>query len=155
MKKQLFSEIKDKIRKYVASARLREAFSLARSLSEGNMAWEISQALDEAEQSYRSLLSYAVSGAEDPGRDEMTAEIGETILTITDRLERLNTALEEPTLYYNTLRYRQTIPSETIASQLEAYRKACAEVSVLDIVAGRGHSDARQLSARRFFLNMP
>ena len=50
MKKQLFSEIKDKIRKYVASARLREAFSLARSLSEGNMAWEISQALDEAEQ---------------------------------------------------------------------------------------------------------
>ena len=142
MKKQLFSEIKDKIRKYVASARLREAFSLARSLSEGNMAWEISQALDEAEQSYRSLLSYAVSGAEDPGRDEMTAEIGETILTITDRLERLNTALEEPTLYYNTLRYRQTIPSETIASQLEAYRKACAEVSVLDIVAGGVHSGA-------------
>ncbi len=142
MKKQLFSEIKDKIRKYVASARLREAFSQARSLSEGNMAWEISQALDEAEQSYRSLLSYAVSGAEDPGRDEMTAEIGETILTITDRLERLNTALEEPTLYYNTLRYRQTIPSETIASQLEAYRKACAEVSVLDIVAGGAHSGA-------------
>lgn len=142
MKKQLFSEIKDKIHKYVSQARLREAFSLARSLSEGNMAWEISQALDEAEQSYRSLLSYAVSGAEDPGRDEMTADIGESILTITDRLERLNTAHEEPTLYYNTLRYRQTIPSETIASQLEVYRKACSESSILDIVAGGVHSNA-------------
>lgn len=140
MKKQLFSEIKDKIHSHVGRGRLREAFELSRTLSEGNMAWEISEALQETEQSYRRLLSYAVSGANDPGRDEMVAEIGERILTIVDRLDRLNTAREEPTLYYNTLRYRQTLPQETIASQLEAYRKACSEVSLLDLVASGTHS---------------
>lgn len=142
MKKELFSEIKDKIQNHVEASRLREAFALARTLSEGNMAWEISEALVEAEQSYRRLLTYAVSGAEDPGRDEMTAEIGEAILTITDRLERLNTSREEPTLYYNTLRYRQTLPEETVATQLEAYRKACSGISMLDIVAGGTHSES-------------
>lgn len=140
MKKQLFSEIKDKIHRHVARARLREAFALARTLSEGNMAWEISDALQAAEESYRRLLSYAVSGADDPSRDDMVAELGEKILTIVDRLDRLNTSREEPTLYYNTLRYRQTLPQETITTQLGAYRKACSEVSLLDLVASGTHS---------------
>jgi tetratricopeptide (TPR) repeat protein len=140
MKKTIFSEIKDNIKDCVANARLRDAFALARNLSEGNMAWEISDALNEAEQSYQRLLSYAVSGAEDPARDTMTAELGETILTITDRLERNNTAKEEPTLYYNLLRFQQTRPQETIASQLQLYSKQCSEQSLLDIVASGTHS---------------
>lgn len=158
MKKELFSDIKDKIKKCVARTQLREAFSLARSLSEGNMAWEISDALNEAEQSYRRLLSYAVSGAEDPGREEMTADIGETILTITDRLERNNTAKEAPTLYYNNLRYLQAYPSETISSSLEHYLKLCSEGSLLDIVASGKHSgkflettSARESLERKIF----
>jgi tetratricopeptide (TPR) repeat protein len=144
MKKAIFSEIKDMIKRCVADARLRDAFALARNLSEGNMAWEISDALNEAEQSYRRLLSYAVSGAEDPARDTMTAELGETILSITDRLERNNTAKEEPTLYYNLLRYQQTRPQETIATQLQRYRSECAERSLLDIVASGTHTQAYQ-----------
>jgi len=140
MKKNLFSEIKDNIKKAVAQARLRDAFSLARSLSEGNMAWEMSDALDNAEQSYRRLLSYAVSGADDPGRDEMTAGIGETILTVTDRLERANTAKEEPTLYYSTLRYLNASPEENIPGKLELYREQCASLSMIDLLAAGNHS---------------
>lgn len=158
MKKDLFAEIKENVKKCVAQSRLREAFTLARSLSEGNMAWEISDALNEAEQSYRRLLSYAVSGAEDPARDEMTAEIGETILTITDRLQRDNTAKEEPTLYYNNLRYLRANPSETIPSLMESYRKDCSERSLLDLVASGKHSarfhsttSERELLERKIF----
>lgn len=158
MKKDLFAEIKDNVKKCVAQSRLREAFGLARSLSEGNMAWEISDSLNEAEQSYRRLLSYAVSGAEDPARDEMTAEIGETILTITDRLERNNTAKDEPTLYYNNLRYLRANPSETIPGLLDKYRKDCSEQSLLDLVASGKHSakfhsttSERELLERKIF----
>ncbi len=158
MKKDLFADIKDNVKKCVSQSRLREAFSLARTLSEGNMAWEISDTLDEAEQSYRRLLSYAVSGAEDPARDEMTAEIGETILTITDRLERNNTAKEEPTLYYNNLRYLRANPAENIPSLLDKYLKDCSEKSLLDLVASGTHSTGfhaatseRELLERKIF----
>jgi tetratricopeptide (TPR) repeat protein len=140
MKKDIFSDIKDRIYKTVAEGRLREAFSLAHSISEGNMAWEISDALNEAEQSYRRLLSYAVSGADDPARDEMCSDLGETILAITDRLERDNNAKDTPTLYYNTLRYPGLNPSENIATKLEQYRKQCSERSLLDFVASGTHS---------------
>lgn len=140
MKKDLFSEIKNKIKKAVSESHLREAFSLARSLSEGNLAWDISDALDSAEQSYKRLLSYAVSGAEDPGRNEMIVDLGESILTITDRLERRNAAKDESSLYYNNVRYLQVNPSETIASLLETYKKQCSELSLLDLVASGSHS---------------
>lgn len=158
MKKEPFTEIKDKIKKRVAQGRLREAFSLARTLSEGNMAWEISDSLDQAELSYRRLLSYAVSGAEDPARDEMTAEIGETILTIADRLERDNAAKDEPTLYYNNLRYLRANRSEMIPEMLGRYMKQCAEGSLLDMVASGTHSgkflattSERELLERKIF----
>ena len=158
MKKEPFTEIKDKIKKRVAQGRLREAFSLARTLSEGNMAWEISDSLDQAEQSYRRLLSYAVSGAEDPARDEMTAEIGETILTIADRLERDNAAKDEPTLYYNNLRYLRANRSEVIPDMLDRYMRQCSEGSLLDMVASGTHSgkfltttSERELLERKIF----
>lgn len=140
MKKALFTEIKNKIHKYVAEQRLREAFSLTRSLSEGSMEWEISDTLGVAEDSYRRLLSYAVSGAEDPGRDEIIKEIGETMLTITDRLERKNTSREEPTLYYNVLRYQRSQPGLSIARELGRYRQMLSENSLVDILAAGAHT---------------
>ena len=75
MKKEIFSEIKQKIYNCVELGRLRQAFQLTRSLSEGQMAWEASDRLLNAEESYRRLLSYAVSGPEDPARHAMTADI--------------------------------------------------------------------------------
>lgn len=158
MKKELFTEIKDKIKKRVSQGRLREAFSLARSLSEGNMAWEISDSLHEAEQSYRRLLSYAVSGAEDPGRADMTADIGETILTIADRLQRDNAAKDEPTLYYNNLRFMRANQSECLPGMLDSYVRLCSEGSLLDLVASGTHSgrfvastSERELTERKIF----
>ncbi len=158
MKKELFTEIKDKIKKRVAESRLREAFSLARSLSEGGLAWEISDALNDAELSYRRLLSYAVAGAEDPGRDEMTADLGETILTITDRLDRSNLSKEEPSLYYNIVRYQKANPAETLPTLLDNYKRQCSETSLLEMVASGSHSNRylsttseRELLERRIF----
>lgn len=158
MKKALFTEIKNKIYRYVNQQRFREAFSLARSLSEGAMEWEISDTLSTAEDSYRRLLSYAVSGAEDPGREALTREIGETILTITDRLERRNTAHEEPTLYYSILRYQRTQPGLSIAGELGRYRQMLSDNSMIDILAAGSHTSKfrsttseRELAEREIF----
>ena len=147
MKKEIFSEIKQKIYNCVELGRLRQAFQLTRSLSEGQMAWEASDRLLNAEESYRRLLSYAVSGAEDPARDAMTADIGETILTVTDLLERNNESRDTSTLYYNTLRYQQGQPSETIAATLAAYRRECSAGSLLDIAASGAHTNTYMSAA--------
>lgn len=158
MKKNLFSDTKDKISRAVAEGRLRDAFLMARNLSEGSMAWEISDSLDNAEESYRRLLSYAASGAEDPARDDMTAEIGETILSITDMLGRANCAQDEPTLYYNNVRYFRSAPEEKIPGRLERYIAQCAENSLLDLIASGTHSaryktttSERELLERQIF----
>lgn len=157
MKKSVFYDIKRRIADAVAARRLNEAFSLTRSLSEGSMAWEITDALNTAEQSYRMLLSYAVSGAEDPRRDDMTAEIAETILTITDRLERIYLAKEESTLYYNNLRFLNAGNEQPLSSLLDQYRKAVAGDSLIGKISGNDGGSSRptlpekELLERRIF----
>ena len=140
MKKELFSEIKNKIYNYVKASRLRDAFALCRQLAEGNMVWEITDRLNETEDSYRRLLSYVASGANDPERDKMTAEIGETILSITDSLERLNNRRDDPALYYSMIRYRQTASAQPLVQMLADYRKQCSESSLFDMLASGNHS---------------
>ena len=135
MKKELFSEIKNKIYNYVKASRLRDAFALCRQLAEGNMVWEITDRLNETEDSYRRLLSYVASGANDPERDKMTAEIGETVLSITDSLERLNNRRDDPALYYSMIRYRQTASAQPLVQMLADYRKQCSESSLFDMLA--------------------
>ncbi len=105
MDKKIFKESKDRIRRYVAEHRLRDAFALARSLSEGMMNWELSREIERGEESYRYMLDYASRGAEDPGRSAMVADLGEKVLGVVDRLERENLKGDASTLYYNTLRY--------------------------------------------------
>lgn len=161
MKKQIFAEIKDRILRRVAERRLREAFSLTRSLAEGNMRWEASDRIARAEENYRYMLSYAARGADDPGRDKMADELGETVLDVVDILERDNLAADETSLYYSTFRFERTRPDETPAALISAYAKAASESSAL-AMASRGFDEAKRRAGlssleameRRLFLRL-
>lgn len=151
MNKKIFSEIKEKINRLVSAHRLREAFSEARSLAETMMSFEDSDALARAEDTYRQMLAYASSGAEDPARQEMSQQLGETILSVTDVLERRNLMTDEPTLYYNTARFEKIRPQESIAWLLDEYRKVSGSGSMFDLIAGSAKQEeyTRNLQKRQ------
>ena len=147
MDKRIFADTKRKIYGYVTGHRLRDAFGYARSLAEGIMNWELSRELAGAEDNYRMMLSYATKGAEDPGRNDMVASLGNTILDIVDRLERENLLPSEPTLYYNTLRYERSQVSDSIGSLLDNYVKAAADGSIFTVIStGRYTADGHKSS---------
>ncbi len=158
MDKKIFADTKRKIYEYVAGHRLRDAFGYARSLADGMMNWELSRELAAAEDNYRMMLSYATKGAEDPGRNDMVATLGDTILGLVDRLERENLQPAEPTLYYNTLRYERSQSSDSIASLLDDYVKAISDGSIFTVIStgkhtAEGHRSAveREALERRIF----
>ncbi len=150
MDKKVFADTKKRIYRYVAEHRLRDAFGYARSLSQGMMNWELSRELAQAEENYRMMLSYASRGADDPGRPDMVATIGNTILELTDRLERENLVAAEPTLYYNTLRYERMQSCDSIESLLDGYVKLLSDGSIFNVVSsGSSTSDDRRVMLDR------
>lgn len=161
MKKDIFNDIKDRILRRVAERRLREAFSLTRSLAEGAMRWEASDRIARAEENYRYMLSYAAQGADDPGRDKMADELGATVLEVVDLLERDNLAVDETSLYYSTFRFERTRPDETPAALIASYTKAAQESSPLamaskglDEVKRRERRSALETMERRIFVRL-
>ena len=56
MDKKIFAEAKGKVERYVGERRLRDAFALARSLSEGMANGVVSRELAGAEEGYRYML---------------------------------------------------------------------------------------------------
>lgn len=158
MDKKVFADTKQRIHRYVEEHRLRDAFGYARSLSQGMMDWGLSRELAQTEENYRMMLSYASRGAEDPGRADMVVTLGNTILEITDRLERENLLPAEPTLYYNTLRYERSQTGDTLGSLLDRYLKVLAEGSIFNVVSsgnstpqGKSSMLDREALERRIF----
>lgn len=147
MDKKIFAESKNKIHRYVAERRLRDAFSYARSLAATLRCADIDEEIARAEQSYRYMLEYAARGAEDPGRDAMVQELGATVLEAVDRLERENLRAAEPAIYFNTLRYEATRKGVTIGSLLQAYKALAAEASIFNVVTTGVHSPKAKRSA--------
>lgn len=158
MDKQIFKESRDRIERYVSEHRLRDAFAMARSLSEGMMNWELSREIEQAEESYRYMLDYAARGADDPGRSAMVADLGEKVLAAVDRLERDNLKRDESTLYYNTLRYEELQRGDSLQGLLRGYDKLCGEASMFGFAVSGVHSAAakdlmseREALERRIF----
>lgn len=148
MDKKTFSETRDKIHRYVAEHRLHDAFGYTRSLAQAVGNHDAYRELEQLENNYRMMLSYASRGAEDPSRAEMTASLGSSLLGITDNLERDNLTPSEPTLYFNTLRYERMQRADSIGSLLDQYIKASADGSIFNLVSGSARSEKAQAAAR-------
>ncbi|MDE7142752.1 MAG: hypothetical protein K2O33_07665, partial [Muribaculaceae bacterium] len=113
------------------------------------------------EENYRYMLSYAARGADDPGRDAMADELGETVLDVVDILERDNLAADETSLYYSTFRFERTRPDESPAALVASYVKVAQEASPLamaslglDETARRQRRSAMEAMERRLFARL-
>jgi tetratricopeptide (TPR) repeat protein len=146
MDKNIFKEGKQKVERYVAEHRLRDAFNIARSLSEGVMSWELSQEIAGIEEGYRYMLDYVARGAEDPGRATMVTELEGKLLGVVDRLERLVLKVDDPSLYFNVLRYEEMQRDDTTASLLNAYGKMCTDNSLFNTIISGVHSEQTRKS---------
>ena len=144
MDKKIFAEAKGKVERYVGERRLRDAFALARSLSEGMANGVVSRE-----------LAGAARGAEDPARDEMTRRFGSVVLDAVDRLDRDNRKADTPTYYFNTLRYEELQGEDSVMSLLGQYAKAASEASLFNYVVSGFASGKRWSGAYSTVCGLP
>lgn len=123
MTQKEISEIRQRVERYIAEGRLRDAIRLVRNTAESSMRWEISDRAARAEQNYAYMLQYLTGGANDPGRDDFyTSVIAETYACL-DTLDRRLLAQERSTLYFSTVRTLE-LQTGSFAASLAQYRTA-------------------------------
>lgn len=151
----------DNERKYVERMlrehRLHDAISRLRTLAPSGQ-WQITSEIDRAEQDYRLMLQYAFSSTgTDPERARLHADITRRLHMALLGIVRRAWAVDAPSLYYSTLRYEQTRPSDTIPALIGAYCRSMAGTSLFDRAtsAGNGRDEftprQREEAERRIF----
>lgn len=123
-------DIPQKIEYYVSQHRLRDAFSELRALVSKLGDWRITDEVDRVEQSYSMMLRYATSGAVDPGREDVYQSIISDIYSIIDNVSRRLAQKKSPTLYFNTVRYEDSVGNVSVADLIEEYRNKLMENSI-------------------------
>ena len=119
--------------------RLRDAFKELKSLSEGAMTWEIGDEIVRIEDAYKLMLQYATQGADDPARNSLYENIVTDLYTLIDRVVRQKLITEEPTLYYNTLRYEQLQQAESITNLPNNYITAIDKSSLYNLISSENN----------------
>ncbi len=119
--------------------------------------WQIMSELDRAEQDYKLMLRYAFnSAAPDPERTRLHADISRRLRGVLLLIVRRAIAVDSPSLYFSTLRYEQTRPSDSIASLIGAYRSGLSGASLFARSTGLDGGQSltpveRERSERRIF----
>lgn len=109
------------IRDALAGSRLAVAIEQLKDWALAAQSPDQSRRIEDIESTYRYLLQYLVTGAEDPTRPRMLRTIAAGLATVADTLLRHTRATDTPTLYYNTLRYKQR-NNATLAADIQRYR---------------------------------
>jgi len=86
--------------------------------------------LDGLRQGYGYMSTYALQGLPDPGLAESHADVAEGIRSLADDMRRTLRMKDAPTLYFNTLRYEQTAPADTLVMLLGDYAKVNQKLSL-------------------------
>ncbi len=131
---------KKRIVDYLKQNRLHDAFLELKYLSESAMVWEISDEVENVEKSYRLMLDYAMQGAEDPARNSFYSEIINIVYNLLDRIVRHLLSLNEATLYYNTLRYEQLHPNDSISRLIKSYKLVIEKTSIYNLITSNSDS---------------
>ncbi len=99
------NDIYNRVDKYIAERRMKDAFALMKNTAESAMLWEYSDEISAIERNYRYMLDYMLCGAEDPNRDTIYGGLVADTYTVLDKLKRMFLERDTPTLYYNVVRY--------------------------------------------------
>ena len=133
MKNNILTQ-KSRVIEFLEQKRLRDAFVELKHMSQSAMAWEISDEICRLEDSYKLMLNYATQGVDDPSRSVLYNNIVNDVRLLLDRVARQRLAVEEPTLYFNTLRCVQLRQNESIASLLDEYYKISDKASIYNMI---------------------
>lgn len=100
---------------------IHRALSDIRSFALANNDHTEDAALDRLDADYSMMLQYFINGIDDPGREQIIADIAYRARAVADRLARRALMVEPSTLYYITARALARRTSESIASVAEQY----------------------------------
>lgn len=137
---------RNRIVNFIEQKRLREAFVELKHISDGAMAWEISDEIMRLEESYKLMLSYATQGADDPSRASLYDNIVSDMLLLLDRVVRQRLSQDEASLYYNAIRTERFSSSKTIASLIDEYLSLADKLSIYNIIVSDENSQQLQNS---------
>lgn len=137
---------RNRIVNFIEQKRLREAFVELKHISDGAMAWEISDEIMRLEESYKLMLSYATQGADDPSRASLYDNIVSDMLLLLDRVVRQRLSQDEASLYYNAIRTERFSSSKTIASLIDEYLALADKLSIYNIIVSDENSQQSQNS---------
>lgn len=132
---------KKKVRNYLSQNRLKEAFDELKYMSESAMAWEITDEISRLEESYRLMLNYTIQGVDDPSRMELYDGIVNSLSLLLNRIVRQLLSNEEPTLYYNTLRFERLRPNDSISNLIKSYCEIVEKTSIFNLITSSGQSE--------------
>lgn len=109
-------------------------------------------ALDRLDADYSMMLRYFIDGINDPGRDQIIADIADRARAVADRLARRALMLEPPTLYYITARALSRRTSETIATVADQYLAEARRLAAdIDSITDANRSRAAESMLRDLF----
>ena len=137
---------RNRIVNFIEQKRLREAFVELKHISDGAMAWEISDEIMRLEESYKLMLGYATQGADDPSRASLYDNIVSDMLLLLDRVVRQRLSQDEASLYYNAIRTERFSSNKTIASLIEEYLTLADKLSIYNIIVSDENSQQSQNS---------
>ena len=132
------NSIRNRIDSLLDSHSLHDAFAELRNAIDLSAAWELADELSAIETSYKYLIGYFIAGSADDRREQIRAEIINSLHSLTDRLTIHIEGKTSGTQYYLTRRFS---PS-SLESIVATYRKRKSE---LDLFVEAGSADTDTL----------
>ena len=123
------NNIQSSIRSLLREKRLAEAFGKLREAAKQAQNWQISDQLDELEESYRYMIRYVAEGSADPKRDEIHESIMAKLMELADMVATELTVQTSPRLYYATLRMER-MHASSLHKLLDSYHAAVEKTRV-------------------------
>lgn len=111
MTKQPIEDRQKVINGLLRSKRLNEAFAELRQLASETANWQITNKVEELEQSYKYMIQYATEGIADPQRNQIYDSIINKAAELTDIAANELLIQTSPRIYYSTLRTLRLHPS--------------------------------------------
>ncbi len=97
-------DIKDRIIKHLDAQEVKQAFALLKQLATQLQEWHVGERLNDAETTYRYLLTYQFQGMEDPQREDVFAGIMRLLYELTDDVCEELMAKDSPALFFEKRR---------------------------------------------------
>lgn len=132
--------IYDKRKSIISSAtgrQLHKAFSELYALSGMVGSWQFDEDIHRAEDSYKMMLKYVVTGVDDPARDALYGQIEDSVCNLADGLTReYLKKTSSSKVYFSTLRLLEMQRVSSIPVLIERYIDNRSKSSIYNLISG-------------------